>query len=123
MGASDQGDIHRPLERGLALFNARFYFDAHEIWEDWWRDTSLPEKQIVQGLIQAAVAMHHYSTGNRAGALSVMERALRNFGNGKVFCGLDLERLRADMKCAIEQLRGGDVVEEFSIACVQSGGR
>jgi len=66
------------LKQGISLFNDGDYFHAHEVWEDWWRATTHPEKQTIQGMIQIAVAMHHVSTGNLAGATSVMERGLRN---------------------------------------------
>jgi predicted metal-dependent hydrolase len=36
------------------------------------------EKRFLQGLIQAAVALHHQSTGNVVGACSLVERARRN---------------------------------------------
>jgi uncharacterized protein len=64
--------------RGIRLFNAREFYDAHEIWEDVWRESHGMEKRFLQGLIQAAVALHHHSTGNVVGACSLMERARRN---------------------------------------------
>ena len=64
--------------RGIELFNSGAFFDAHEVWEDVWRQSEGLDKQFLQGLIQVAVAFHHYSTGNVAGARSVLERACRN---------------------------------------------
>jgi uncharacterized protein len=64
--------------RGIHLFNAREFYDAHEVWEDVWRESEGMEKRFLQGLIQAAVALHHHSTGNIVGACSLMERARRN---------------------------------------------
>jgi hypothetical protein len=63
---------------GIRHFNAREFYDAHEVWEDVWRESRGMEKQFLQGLIQAAVALHHHSTGNVVGACSLMERARRN---------------------------------------------
>lgn len=71
MSATDYG-------RGIELFNAQHFFDAHEIWEDVWRETTGPEKKFLQGLIQVAVAFHHHSTGNLAGARSLLARAHKN---------------------------------------------
>jgi predicted metal-dependent hydrolase len=65
-------------QRGIALFNARQFYDAHEVWEDVWRESQGLEKKFLQGLIQAAVALHHHSTGNVVGARSLMERSCRN---------------------------------------------
>ena len=65
---------------GIRHFNAREFYDAHEVWEDVWRESHGLEKRFLQGLIQAAVALHHHSTGNVVGACSLMERARRNLG-------------------------------------------
>jgi hypothetical protein len=64
--------------RGIALFNQAEFFDAHEALEDVWRAAPPENKKFLQGLIQVAVAFHHYSTGNRVGMRSVLERAIRN---------------------------------------------
>jgi predicted metal-dependent hydrolase len=63
---------------GIWHFNAREFYDAHEVWEDVWRESHGMEKRFLQGLIQAAVALHHHSTGNVVGACSLVERARRN---------------------------------------------
>jgi len=62
----------------MRLFNEAHFFDAHEILEDIWRAAPPENKKFVQGLVQVAVAFHHYSTGNRVGMRSVLERAVRN---------------------------------------------
>lgn len=66
--------------RGMHLFNHAEFFDAHEVLEDIWRAAPPENKKFVQGLVQVAVAFHHYSTGNRVGMRSVLERAVRNLG-------------------------------------------
>jgi uncharacterized protein len=64
--------------RGINLFNNAEFFDAHEALEDIWRAAPPENKKFLQGLVQVAVAFHHYSTGNRVGMRSVLERAIRN---------------------------------------------
>jgi predicted metal-dependent hydrolase len=64
--------------RGISLFNTGHFFDAHEALEDVWRAAPPENKKFLQGLVQVAVAFHHYSTGNRVGMRSVLERAIRN---------------------------------------------
>lgn len=66
------------LGHGIRLFNDAAFFDAHEALEDVWREAPLAEKKFLQGLIQVAVALHHYGNGNTAGARSVLRRAFRN---------------------------------------------
>ena len=64
--------------RGIRLFNNAEFFEAHEALEDIWRAAPPENKKFLQGLVQVAVAFHHYSTGNRVGMRSVLERAIRN---------------------------------------------
>jgi uncharacterized protein len=81
---------------GIRHFNAREFYDAHEVWEDVWRESHGLEKRFLQGLIQAAVALHHHSTGNVVGACSLMERARRNLaGCPAEFGGVRVGELRA----------------------------
>ena len=91
---------NRDFDHGLDLFNRARYFDAHEALEDVWRP--VPEEEPLrlhlQGMVQLAVAFHHQSTGNFVGALSVLERALRNLqGAERSFPSLDFDLLRADL--------------------------
>jgi predicted metal-dependent hydrolase len=113
---NDRQNRQTALARGIALFNSREFFGAHEVWEDWWRETIHPERQIIQGMIQTAVAMHHCSTGNCDGGRSVMERALRNLeGSDEDFHGVDMMRLREDLRQVIQQLAEGSTVAAFQI--------
>ena len=68
------------LRRGIELFNAGEFFEAHEVLEDAWRECAwgTPRRRHLQGLVQLAVAFHHESRGNLIGARSVLERGIRN---------------------------------------------
>lgn len=68
-------DPHAAFEAGRRLFNQRRYFDAHEVWEDVWREAHGERKRLLQGLIQVAVALHHFTQENRRGAASLLARA------------------------------------------------
>jgi predicted metal-dependent hydrolase len=91
------------VDAGLDLFNRGSFFDAHEVLEEVWRSSSLSVrrdhlKRHLQGLVQLAVAFHHYSRGNFVGARSVLDRALRNLSEADgSFPHLDLARLRVDL--------------------------
>ena len=70
-----------PPDGGLALaaFAAAFdggrFFDAHEILEAFWVAYRGEDRAFYQGLIQAAVALHHAAAGNARGARGVGVRA------------------------------------------------
>ena len=61
---------------GILFFNARDFFEAHEVWEDLWADCRGPEQRFYQGLIQAAVALYHFSNGNVRGAVKLFHSSL-----------------------------------------------
>ena len=93
-------EAHRQLAYGLALLNEGSFFEAHEALEDAWRESprGTPLRRHLQGMVQVAVAFHHQSRENLAGARSVLDRAVRNLNGAEdSFPDLDLDRLRADL--------------------------
>jgi predicted metal-dependent hydrolase len=59
------------LERGIELFNAGRYWEAHEAWEEaWMPDRKGPDGAFYKGLIQVAAGCLHYGRGNRRGTLN-----------------------------------------------------
>jgi predicted metal-dependent hydrolase len=61
---------------GVALFNARKFFEAHEVWEELWLAAAEPEKTFLQGLIQLAAAFHHQGRRNLQGTQSLLAAGL-----------------------------------------------
>jgi uncharacterized protein len=96
-----------PCRAGIDLFNRAEFFEAHESLEDVWRAAPLAEKKFLQGLIQVAVALHHFGNGNLAGARSVLNRAFRNISlYPEGFGGIDsagLLRSIADWQRALDE--------------------
>jgi predicted metal-dependent hydrolase len=58
---------------GILFFNQQEYFEAHEVWEDLWAECTGPERFFYQGLIQAAVGLHHFGNGNLRGAVKLYQ--------------------------------------------------
>ncbi|MEK7468712.1 MAG: DUF309 domain-containing protein [Planctomycetota bacterium] len=56
---------------GIALFNAQYFFDAHDSWEDLWADTRDGDRLFYQALINATVALYHWRNDNKKGARHV----------------------------------------------------
>ena len=65
------------FRKAAARFRAGDFFQAHELWEELWHKARGKEKETLQGLIQAAVALHHLSKGNLRGARYLYPRALK----------------------------------------------
>ncbi len=64
------------FQRGVAHFNAREFFEAHEVWEEIWLAVPEPEKTFLQGMIQIAAAFHHHGRGNMRGMKSLLAAGL-----------------------------------------------
>ena len=67
----------------LDLFNAGFYWEAHEVWESFWNalGRTTPEAQFVQGLIHLAAAAVKIREGKPAGVARHSQRARELLGD------------------------------------------
>jgi predicted metal-dependent hydrolase len=50
----------RLIQAGIDLFNSGRFFAAHEAWEEIWRSTTPEPRDLFQGLIQIAAALHQF---------------------------------------------------------------
>jgi hypothetical protein len=84
---------------GILFFNAQDFFEAHEVWEDLWAESHGAERRFVQGLIQAAVGLFHFSGGNLGGAVKLY-RSSRDYVEpcGSPFLGLDVTAFLRQME-------------------------
>jgi predicted metal-dependent hydrolase len=91
----DPEDRRRLLHEGVELFNAARFFEAHEVWEEVWRSTTPEPKELLQGLIQVAVAMvHHRDRARPAVARRVLAKGRRRVAPyAPAALGLDLGAL------------------------------
>ena len=64
--------ITRALHAAAALWNERLFFEVHEVLEAVWKTATGAARQALQGVIQIAVAYHHWAHGNRRGARSLL---------------------------------------------------
>jgi predicted metal-dependent hydrolase len=62
------GDEAAHFAKGVGLFNEGRYEDAHEEFEMLWLSTQGPDSDFYKGLVQAAIALHHFQRGNLEGA-------------------------------------------------------
>lgn len=84
--------------QGIEYFNACEFFESHEVWEELWQDEKGPSRRFYQGLIQAAVALHHFGNGNIRGARKLFV-GFQGYLNDyrPQYMGLDVEKFIADM--------------------------
>jgi len=91
------------LRDGIFFFNAGRYFEAHEAWVDLWRPTRGPLRLFYQGLVQAAVGLHHLGRGNLNGAQAQLGKSLSKLEQyPERFCQIDNGRLVADLRRVLD---------------------
>ncbi len=62
--------------QGVELFNAAQWYEAHDVFEALWHETTDPERRWLQGVVQIAVAMVHLGRGNTNGAAILLGEGL-----------------------------------------------
>ena len=105
---ADDAEPASHAARGVALYNAGRYWEAHEALEVAWRAARPPEKDRWQGLILAAAAMLHRERGNRHGLVTQGGLAVRKL-EGPPLPGFPVETARflQDLRRCVEA--GGPV--------------
>lgn len=104
------------LVQGVAQFNRGEYFECHETLEGLWRRQRGPKREVYQGIIQVAVALHHLRNGNDRGAVAMLEKALPKLERGRrIRTGVDVARLLEEVGRLKERLeeRGSQGVGRF----------
>jgi hypothetical protein len=97
------------LADGLRCYRGEQFFEAHEHWEIVWLGRDEPEKTFLQSLIQISAAFHHLSHGNRAGAVSLLTRALHRLDRyPSDFGGVGVEPLRQSVRSWLTVLTASD---------------
>jgi hypothetical protein len=69
--------MHPAITEGIAHFNSRRFFEAHEALEALWLTEQGEGKLFLHGLIQVAAAFHHYLRGNEEGFRSLLEKGAK----------------------------------------------
>jgi len=101
---------------GIAFFNRREFFEAHEALEDAWRDEESEIRNLYRGILQIAVAYLHITRGNYAGAVKVYGRSQKWFVKYPDICqGVNVKQLLTDAKIAIDSLQslGAENIASF----------
>ena len=97
--------LHPEALRGIALFNAGEYFEAHEALENAWRDEAGPIRDLYQGILQVAVTYLHIQRGNYGGATKVSARCKHKLDQWPNTCrGVDVAALRHNLTAVMEVL-------------------
>lgn len=100
-------DQEAQFRRGIELFNQSKYWEAHEVWENVWKQRQEDSRIFFQGMIQAAAG--YYRVKERpsyVGALNNFEKAytkLELFPDR--FLGVNVEGLRSAIVQSFEEVK------------------
>ena len=87
------------LAEGLACYARADYFNAHEYWEELWRQSQGEQKHLLQAHIHLAVGLCHEQRGNSRGALAQMRKAIAHLEHCPPYLeGVDVLQLQAEIK-------------------------
>ena len=104
------------FEIGMNLFNSCKWYKSHDVFEEIWHETGGPERQILQGILQVAVAQVHLENKNINGATILYGEAL---GRLKKFqlanLGLDIGGLCLCITKRLEYLQIGKDISVCSL--------
>ncbi len=90
----------------VRLFNAGEWYACHDGFEELWHETLGPERAVLQGILQVAVAHLHLERGNRHGATVLLGEGLgRLRPYGTTALGLDLVSLTTAVAARLRALQ------------------
>jgi predicted metal-dependent hydrolase len=102
------------LAEALRLFDAGEYLESHEVLDELWEATSGPDSDFYKGLIQAAIAMHHFQLGNLDGARKLYRGHRRYLAPYlPAHLGVDLELVLAELQRVLTPVLRGEAVFAF----------
>jgi uncharacterized protein len=88
-----------PFDHGIIFFNDGRFFEAHEAFEEMWRAAPEPQRLFYQGLVQAAVGLHHLGRGNLIGARLQLAKSIAKLDlMASDEGGIDVARLRQELR-------------------------
>ncbi|MCO6453243.1 MAG: DUF309 domain-containing protein [Caldilineales bacterium] len=104
------------VRRGLELFNQGQYYRCHDSLEQAWVEDRRACRDLYQGILQFAVALHHIERANYAGADKMFRRAINKFQRLPNACqGINVAALLDSSRMLRQRLLslGPDRVTEF----------
>ncbi len=104
-------DTIAEIQKGVEEFNSGRFFECHDTLEEVWRGTRGDARDFFQGLIQVSVGFYHLDNGNRIGAQSQLEKALKNLARyGDSYAGMELAELRRRVQSWLDRIRNAETI-------------
>ena len=108
------------FEIGMKLFNSCQWYKSHDVFEEIWHETGGPERQLLQGILQVAVAQVHLENNNVNGATILYGEALGRLKKFQITnLGLDIVGL---CECLTKRLELLQIGKDLSVCRLPSLG-
>ncbi len=104
------------FEIGMKLFNSCQWYKSHDVFEEIWHESLGSERQLLQGILQVAVAQVHLENSNINGATILYGEALGRLKRFQLAnLGLDIAALCKCITKRLEFLQIGKDLSECSL--------
>lgn len=96
------------FRQAVVLFNAGQWYACHDVLEELWHETLGPDRTVLQGILQIAVAHLHLERGNQRGATMLLGEGVGRLArSGSEALGLDLDHLCEASTARLRCLQAG----------------
>ena len=104
------------FEIGMKLFNSCQWYKSHDVFEEIWHESLGSERQLLQGILQVAVAQVHLENSNINGATILYGEALGRLKRFQLAnLGLDIVGL---CKCISQRLEFLQLGKDITGCCI-----
>ena len=94
------------FEQAVDLFNRRSWYEAHDAFEEIWHEMAGPDRRLLQGILQIAVAHVHLERGNLRGATILLGEGVGRLSSAMFGdLGLNLPLVRDQARMRLEALQ------------------
>jgi hypothetical protein len=113
-------EIHEALRlpdfrQGIELFNSGYYWEAHEKWEDVWRDQSGDVRTFIQAFVQMAAAYSFVALSRPGAAGYLFEKTIEKFRQYEnLMQSIEIEPLMVSMQ-GILRLLSDQIIEKETL--------
>jgi predicted metal-dependent hydrolase len=108
------------LREAVEQFNHGDWYASHDGFEALWHETLEPERTVLQGILQIAVAHLHRERGNLRGATVLLGEGLGRLSScGDGALGFDLALLRTNSARFLEALQQQRSLDELPAPCLR----
>ena len=115
--------IDKRFIEAMELFNLQKWYLAHDMFEELWHETHGPERIVLQGILQIAVAHVHLDNGNFNGATILYGEGLgRLKKEGMPDLGLNMDKLINCLEIRLKVLQQNDNLEPLDVPILTKKG-